>query len=146
MQVRCPYYRSSVKLSGESSFSDVSCPSCGSSFSLIGNEETIDFEPSIKSIGRFAIIEEVGFGTFGSVFKATDSELDRTVAVKVPRKGELNPSEAEQFLREARTMATKVHSPRTLQRRDVHGRFFSHSQGGVVQSVAENGEAENEDF
>ena len=52
----------------------------------------------------------MGPGPSGSVFKAIDTELDRTVAIKIPRKGQLDPAEAEQFLREARAAAQLRHS------------------------------------
>ena len=38
-----------------------------------------------------------------------DVDLDRTVAVKIPRKGQLDPQETEQFLREARAAAQLRH-------------------------------------
>ena len=51
----------------------------------------------------------IGVGTFGFVWKARDTELDRTVAIKIPRKGQLDPDETEQFLREARAAAQLRH-------------------------------------
>jgi len=105
MQVRCPFCQSPIELSDESSLSDIPCPVCGSSFSLIGEEETAAYEAGTKTIGHFELVEQIGFGSFGTVWKAKDTELDRTVAVKVPRKGQLEPSETEQFLREARAAA-----------------------------------------
>jgi WD40 repeat protein/tRNA A-37 threonylcarbamoyl transferase component Bud32 len=51
----------------------------------------------------------MGIGAFGSVFKALDLELDRMVAIKIPRKGQLDPLESEQFLREARAAAQLRH-------------------------------------
>ncbi len=49
-------------------------------------------------------------GRYGSVWKAHDTELDRIVAVKLPRKERLDEAEAEQFLREARSAAQLKHS------------------------------------
>jgi len=40
---------------------------------------------------------------------ARDDELDRDVAIKIPRKGQLNGDEAERFLREARAAAQLRH-------------------------------------
>ena len=40
-----------------------------------------------RALGRFELIEAVGTGAFGTVYKARDPELDRTVAIKVPRAG-----------------------------------------------------------
>src|SRR5262249_55939239 len=34
--------------------------------------------------GRFQLLEQVGLGTFGAVWRARDTRLDRTVALKVP--------------------------------------------------------------
>jgi WD40 repeat protein len=52
----------------------------------------------------------VGQGGFGTVFKARDPELDRTVAIKVPRAGNLtDPQELDRFLREARSVAQLRH-------------------------------------
>jgi len=39
------------------------------------------------------------------VWKAKDTELDRMVVVKIPRKEQLSQAQGEQFLREARAAA-----------------------------------------
>jgi serine/threonine protein kinase len=52
----------------------------------------------------------VGQGGFGTVFKARDPELDRVVALKVPRAGNLaGPQEVDRFFREARSVAQLRH-------------------------------------
>jgi serine/threonine protein kinase len=61
------------------------------------------------TLGHFELVEQVGVGGFGSVWRARDVELDRTVAVKIPRKGQLSSAEMEQFLREARAAAQLDH-------------------------------------
>src|SRR5438034_6610487 len=49
-------------------------------------------------------------GAFGTVFKAHDPELDRVVAIKVPRAGNLSTGEdLDRFLREARSVAQLRH-------------------------------------
>jgi tetratricopeptide (TPR) repeat protein/predicted Ser/Thr protein kinase len=61
-------------------------------------------------IGRFEILEELGRGTFGVVYRCRDTELGRIVAVKVPRPGVLASTEDEdRFLREARSVARLAH-------------------------------------
>lgn len=61
-------------------------------------------------LGRFELLEEVGVGTFGHVFRARDTELNRIVAVKVQRAGRFaTDDEASRFLREARSAAALVH-------------------------------------
>jgi len=57
-----------------------------------------------RLLGRFKLVELIGQGAFGSVYKAHDGALKRTVAVKIPRAGLLaSPVERERFLREARS-------------------------------------------
>jgi tRNA A-37 threonylcarbamoyl transferase component Bud32 len=61
-------------------------------------------------LGRFELLEEVGAGSFGHVFRARDTELERTVAIKVLRAGRLaSPQEVDRFLREARSAAQLEH-------------------------------------
>ncbi len=56
------------------------------------------------------MIDTVGHGGFGTVYKARDPELDRTVALKVPRAGNVaGPQELDRFLREARSVAQLRH-------------------------------------
>ncbi len=55
------------------------------------------------------MIESIGVGHFGTVWKARDTELDRTVAIKVPRKDQLDEAETDQFFREARAAAQLRH-------------------------------------
>jgi serine/threonine protein kinase len=69
--------------------------------------------------GRFLLLGVLGSGAFGTVYKAHDPQLDRTVAVKVPRPG--NVSDGEQgvrFLREARS-AAQLHHPAIVPVHDV---------------------------
>jgi tetratricopeptide (TPR) repeat protein len=91
------------------------CSSCGSKLSLVGSQtqdwSTSDGEAATphKSIGHFELIELLGSGGFGAVWKARDLQLDRLVAVKIPHKGRLNLTEIERFLREARAAAQVRH-------------------------------------
>ncbi len=61
-------------------------------------------------LGRFELLEELGAGSFGNVFRARDTELDRIVAIKVLRSSSLgSEQETERFLREARSAAQLKH-------------------------------------
>ncbi len=109
MHVRCPQCHNPIDLADDSPLSDIACPSCASNFSLLG-EETVSYKPGdVKTIGHFELVDQIGAGSFGSVWKARDTELDRTVAIKIPRKGQLDTAETEQFLREARAAAQLRH-------------------------------------
>ena len=69
-------------------------------------------EEAPQRFERFEILEELGVGSFGYVFKAHDTELDRIVALKVQRglatHGEAS-EEKDRFLREARSAAQLEH-------------------------------------
>lgn len=61
-------------------------------------------------LDKFELLEELGIGSFGYVFRARDTELDRIVALKVQRAGDFaNPRERERFVREARSAAQLEH-------------------------------------
>jgi tRNA A-37 threonylcarbamoyl transferase component Bud32 len=64
------------------------------------------------SIGRYVILMKVGTGAMGTVYRAHDPQLDRLVAVKVPRMDKVTSNRAkftERFLREARHAASVRH-------------------------------------
>jgi formylglycine-generating enzyme required for sulfatase activity/tRNA A-37 threonylcarbamoyl transferase component Bud32 len=88
----------------------MTCESCGSGFNLASDGATVmDDGSHAKTIAHFTLVDCLGQGAFGSVWKALDTELDRTVAVKIPRKDQLSSTEAELFLREARSAAQLRH-------------------------------------
>jgi tRNA A-37 threonylcarbamoyl transferase component Bud32 len=63
-----------------------------------------------KEIARFQVLQLLGEGAFGAVYKARDPQLDRDVAIKVPRAGTLSSFDRERFLREARAAAGLHHA------------------------------------
>src|SRR5262245_30255531 len=66
--------------------------------------------PPPSRLGNFELLEVVGRGGFGVVYRARDTQLDRVVAVKVPRPGALaGPDDVDRFLREARSAAQLRH-------------------------------------
>ncbi|MFO0843155.1 MAG: serine/threonine-protein kinase [Gemmataceae bacterium] len=111
MHLLCPHCRSPIELTTLTRGGQISCPSCGSTFHLEG-ESTGPFDPRTgQSFGKFELLETVGQGAFGTVYKARDRELDRVVAIKVPRAALVPGSqELDRFVREARSVAQLRHS------------------------------------
>ena len=67
-------------------------------------------DPKIPDIGKYRIVELVGEGAMGVVYKAVDSLLDRTVAIKVMNDAIARQDELRaRFLREAQAAASLQH-------------------------------------
>jgi hypothetical protein len=63
-----------------------------------------------RRLGKFEVLERLGAGSFGYVFRARDTELGRVVAIKIPRAGSLaGPEDVTRFFREARSAAQLQH-------------------------------------
>ncbi len=61
-------------------------------------------------LGPYEIIAPIGAGGMGEVYKAKDTRLDRTVAVKVlPSHVASNPEVRQRFEREARAVSSLNH-------------------------------------
>ncbi len=117
-RVRCPHCGHRAPVSAADGHTHALCSSCGSSFRVDPDLQDGD-ERLPERIGRFEIVERVGRGAFGVVYKATDPELRRTVALKVPRAGVLGTGqEEERFLNEARS-AGRLRHPAIVQVHEV---------------------------
>jgi WD40 repeat protein len=115
LHIRCPHCRNPIEVVDDTPLAEIVCASCGSNFSLIGDEAlAVRSEGGSlhrrQAFGQFELIEQLGFGAYGAVWRARDTKLDRTVALKIPRKGELSAEEAEKFVREARAAAQLQHA------------------------------------
>jgi serine/threonine protein kinase len=110
MQILCPHCESRIELARLTPRLQIICPACGSSFRLEG-ESTADWNSCDgQKLGKFELIQTVGQGAFGTVFKARDPELDRFVAIKIPRTGNFpGGTDLDRFLREARSVAQLCH-------------------------------------
>ena len=63
-------------------------------------------EAGLAKIGKFQLMELLGTGAFGNVYKAWDGDLERVVALKIPRAG---ADESDRFVKEARSAARLQH-------------------------------------
>jgi tRNA A-37 threonylcarbamoyl transferase component Bud32/tetratricopeptide (TPR) repeat protein len=109
LHVRCPHCHNPIELVLDAELENIHCASCGSEFNLIDQSDDTRLAREVTQVGQFKLVERLGIGAFGSVWKALDTELDRTVAVKIPRRSELDEQQREVFLREARTAAQLRH-------------------------------------
>ena len=111
MQIRCPHCHQPIEVVDDDPSGDTICSSCGSAFNLAWDFETISDDGSqVRMLGHYHMLQHLGQGAFGSVWKARDTELDRTVAIKIPRREQVSGDDAEKFLREARAAAQVRHS------------------------------------
>ncbi len=108
IHIRCPHCRNPIEFVADHQFDSVNCSSCGSGFNLVA-DETKEWSPENLSLGHFTLKECVGRGAFGVVWKAYDPELDRHVAIKLPRAGQFDPQSEAMFAREARAAAQLNH-------------------------------------
>jgi serine/threonine protein kinase/tetratricopeptide (TPR) repeat protein len=87
-------------------------PAWGQRRSEIRNPNSQIPSPKSKStrLGKYELGDLLGSGSFGTVYKAWDMELQRTVALKLPRAGsDASPEDAERLLKEARSAALLQH-------------------------------------
>ncbi len=63
-----------------------------------------------RALGRYHVLEELGRGTFGVVYRGRDDVLDRAVAIKLARwRRPPSAADTEQFLAEGRKLAALDH-------------------------------------
>jgi len=106
--LRCPHCHNPITIADDKS-DEVLCPGCGSSFRLCEARATVSATP-MKPLGKFELLERIGVGAFGAVWKARDTVLDRIVALKIPHTGLLTAAgDLERFQREARAAAQLRH-------------------------------------
>jgi tRNA A-37 threonylcarbamoyl transferase component Bud32 len=111
MQVHCPHCQNPIELVDATLPDEIICTTCGSTIRLVPGETQVQSPRDVqRRLGKFELFEAVGSGGFGIVYKARDPQLDRTVAIKIPRAADLHGGEElDRFLREARTVARLRH-------------------------------------
>jgi eukaryotic-like serine/threonine-protein kinase len=109
--IRCPNCDNPIEVVCMSETTEVHCPSCHSSF-RVERHASLPWSPWIgeKKVEQFELLEVLGYGACGTVYKAYDTKLDRMVALKVLRAGNLARAEEKaRFLRESRITAQFRH-------------------------------------
>jgi serine/threonine protein kinase len=92
-----------------------------------------------REFGLFSLIEIVGKGSAGLVFRARDTALKRIVAVKVLRTDRINdPAFCEQLEKEAELAAT-LHHPNVVR---VYSCGMAHERYFVAMEMIEGGSLE----
>jgi eukaryotic-like serine/threonine-protein kinase len=106
--LRCPHCQNPIHLS-DAPGDVVLCPGCGGSF-RVRDARFTDTASASRPLGRFQLLERVGQGAFGAVWKARDPALDRIVALKILHSGlGTDAEEMVRFEREARATAQLRH-------------------------------------
>jgi tRNA A-37 threonylcarbamoyl transferase component Bud32 len=109
VRLNCPHCQNPISVVDDGT-GKATCPVCGSAFHLEDDLEKTWRPEKLPQLGKFALLQAIGRGAFGTVYQARDMELDRLVAVKVPRTGQLASAEDEErFMREARSVAKLRH-------------------------------------
>lgn len=96
--INCPACGAVIDLSGRQGFTHVECPQC----------ETVSVVP--MKFGNFLLLNPLGVGGMGTVYRAVDLSLNRHVALKILRKKlSASPEFIANFAREARAAAAVNH-------------------------------------
>src|SRR3970040_378754 len=64
-----------------------------------------------KSLGRYKILEEIGHGGMGVVYRARDEHLEREVAIKVLPTGALEDPQARRRFRKEALLLSQLNHP-----------------------------------
>ncbi|MBA2743906.1 MAG: protein kinase [Chthoniobacterales bacterium] len=120
----CPACGTIVNVIDVEPLARVTCPRCGEKFRV---ERAFD---------HFELVETLGVGGMGSVYKARDTRLNRFVALKLLRKElSADPAEAARLEQEARLTAA-VNHPNVVQ---VYSSGTAHGQIYLVMELVDHG-------
>jgi serine/threonine protein kinase len=120
----CPACGASIDTSGAEPLARVACPKCGEKVRV---ERTFD---------HFVLLETLGIGGMGTVYKARDTLLDRMVALKLLRKDLGTGVDHASHLRQEARQAAAVNHPNVVQ---VFSSGTDHEQFYLVMELIEHG-------
>lgn len=120
----CPACGASIDTTTADPLAKIACPKCG---------EKARVE---RSFNNFVLVETLGVGGMGTVYKARDTLLDRLVALKLLRKDlGAGIDQTAQLQQEAR-VAASVNHPNVIQ---VFSSGIDHSQFYLVMELVDHG-------
>ena len=105
MHYRCPFCYYTITTDDRSRGYPVKCSGCGKNVQIPPGR----FDPGCI-IGDFVILNKLGAGSIGSVYKAVQLSLDRQVALKILSPEYSSGHGIDDFLREARVAAKLSHA------------------------------------
>ena len=120
----CPACGVSIDTTNAEPLQTIDCPNCG---------EKVRAE---RMFDNFVIVETVGVGGMGTVYKARDVSLDRFVALKLLRKDVESGLDATAELRQEARAAAAVNHPNIVQ---VFSSGTAHGQFYLVMELVEHG-------
>jgi eukaryotic-like serine/threonine-protein kinase len=108
MRIGCPHCHNPIQLV-DAQPDEMLCPGCSSTFRMCDTYQTATVSP-MQPLGKFQLLERVGLGAFGAVWRARDAALGRIVALKIPHSCLLDsPADLKRSDREARAAAQRRH-------------------------------------
>lgn len=114
LRVRCPHCHEFVDQPAGELTESIVCDRCGGQFNLAVDRFDFDLddhhsETNQGTFAHFQLLSRLGRGSFGTVWKAHDTLLDRVVALKIPRREYSGQTEIKPLLREAQAAAQIGH-------------------------------------
>jgi serine/threonine protein kinase len=124
MMQTCPACGAAVETSDAEPLAAVACPKCGEQVRV---ERTFD---------HFVVVETLGVGGMGTVYKARDTLLDRFVALKLLRRDLSSEADHSSQLQQEARIAASVNHPNVIQ---VFSSGTDHGQFYLVMELVDHG-------